>query len=68
MLIYANVQAELKRKLSPLSDKTLSSINHAGMRRCSQFNAMLNDVLLLFDDLILLRMIRLGSRNAGGHS
>lgn len=34
----------------------------------SQFNAMLDDVLLLFDDLVLLRMVRLGSRDAGGYS
>lgn len=27
---------------------------------------MLDDVLLLFDDLVLLRVVRLGNRDAGG--
>lgn len=32
-----------------------------------QLNAMLNNLFLLFDNLILFRMVRLGSLNAGGH-
>lgn len=33
----------------------------------SQFDAMLDDVLLLFDDLVLLGVVGLGQRHAGGH-
>lgn len=32
-----------------------------------QLNAVLNNLFLLFDNLILFRVIRLGSLNAGGH-
>lgn len=32
-----------------------------------QLNAVLNNLFLLFDDLILFRVVRLGSLNVGGH-
>lgn len=42
------------------------NLNQAEKKRSSQFNAMLDDVFLLLDDLVLLRMVSLGNWDAGG--
>lgn len=55
--------------IETIRNKEVTYVNpNQAKKNGSQFNAMLDDVLLLFDDLVLLWMVHLGSRDAGGYS